>query len=173
MTSRRRGDDGGFTLLETLVSLGILAVVAAGILPLAIVATKATENQGHLMARTTEYAQDKLEQLMALSWGDSVTDTRVFPSAATGGSGLAIGGSLNPAAPTNLYVDYLDINGNVVVGAAGEPPANWYYQRVWQVASPRTNLKRISVLAIVRTSAAGGAGVIPQSTVVSLKTFPF
>lgn len=173
MTLRRANREGGFTLLETLVSLGILAVVAAGILPLAIIATKTTENQGHLMARTTEYAQDKLEQLMALSWGDVTTDTRVFPAAATGGSGLAVGGSINPAAPANLYVDYLDINGNLVVGTAGQPPVNWYYQRVWEIVVPRTDLKRITVRAIVRSAAAGGVGVVPQSTVVVLKTRPF
>lgn len=172
-SGRRLNTQGGFTLLETLVSLGILAVVAAGILPLALIATKTTENQGHLMARTTEYAQDKLEQLLALSWGDTTADTRVFPATAAGGSGLAIGGSLDPAAPAAQYVDYLDINGNLVTGAGGAAPANWYYQRIWQVTSPRSNLKQVAVLAIVRSSAAGGAGLIPQSTVVALKTFPF
>ena len=161
--------DDGFTLLETIVALGILAVVAAGILPLGIVATKATENQGHLMARTTEYAQDKLEQLMALSYGDSITDTRVFPAATSGGTGLTVGGSLDPAAPTTGYADYLDIDGNVVTNDS------WYYKRIWQITQPAgtTNLKQIAVLTIVRQSAAGGAGRLPQATVTSLKTFPF
>jgi len=179
MTSRMseppagRRTQSGFTLLETIVALGILAVVAAGILPMALIATKTTENQGHLMARTTEYAQDKLEQLLSLSWGDTTSDTRVFPVAANGGSGLAIGGSLDPAAPAATYVDYLDIDGNVVAANGGNAPANWYYERVWQVTSPRANLKQVAVLAIVRLSAAGGAGSIPQSTIVALKTFPF
>lgn len=161
--------DDGFTLLETIVALGILAVVAAGILPLGIVATKATENQGHLMARTTEYAQDKLEQLMALSYGDSVTDTRVFPAATSGGTGLTVGGSLNPNNPITGYADYLDIDGNVVTNDT------WYYKRIWQISQPSgtTNLKEITVLTIVRQSAAGGAGRLPQATVTSLKTFPF
>ena len=159
--------DDGFTLLETIVALGILAIVAAGILPLGLVATKATENQGHLMARTTEYAQDKLEQLMALSYGDSVTDTRVFPAASTGGTGLAIGGGLDPASPQTGYADYLDIDGNVVTNDT------WYYKRIWQVTQAAANLKQITVLTIVRQSAAGGAGRLPQATVTSLKTFPF
>ena len=83
----------GFTLLETVFALSMLLIVAAGIMPLGLMAVKTTENQGHLAARTTEYAQDKLEQLMALSYGDSTTDTRVFPATDTGGSGLAIGGN--------------------------------------------------------------------------------
>ena len=159
--------DGGFTLVETIVALGILAIVAAGILPLGIVATKTTENQGHLMARTTEYATDKLEQLMALSYGDSITDTRVFPAAAAGGTGLALGGGLDPGAPIAGYADQLDIDGNVVTNDT------WYYRRVWMISQHSANLKRISVVTTVRQSSAGGLGRLPQSTVTALKTFPF
>ena len=89
----------GFSLLETIFALMILLVVAAGVLPMGLLATKTSENQGHLVARTTEYAQDKMEQLLVLAWGDAQSDTRVFPAASSGGTGLAIGGSANPAAP--------------------------------------------------------------------------
>jgi prepilin-type N-terminal cleavage/methylation domain-containing protein len=160
-------DNAGFSLFETIIALGILAVVAAGVMPLGIIATKTTENQGHLMARTTEYAADKLEQLMALSYGDAITDTRVFPAAPAGGTGLALGGSVNPVMPAAGYVDYLDINGNVVTDDT------WYYRRVWMIVQHSANLKRITVTTIVRYSAAGGAGRLPQSTVTALKTFPF
>lgn len=167
-----RRSDQGFTLIEIMIALGILAIVAAGVLPLGLVATTTTENQGHLMARTTEYAQDKLEQLLALAYGDSTTDTRTFPAANAGGTGLVVGGSSDPNAPVLGYVDYLDIDGNVLP-SGGAVPANWFYRRVWQVASPRANLKQVTVTAIVRVSAAGGAGSIPRSTVTALKTFPF
>ena len=59
-------NEKGFTLLETLVALALLLVVAAGVLPLGILAFSTSENQGHLSARAAEYAQDKLEQLLAL-----------------------------------------------------------------------------------------------------------
>ena len=36
-----------------------------------VVGMMTTENQGHLAARTTEYAQDKMEQLLVLAYGDT------------------------------------------------------------------------------------------------------
>jgi len=167
--------EGGFSLLETTIALGILLIVAAGILPMGILAVTTTENQGHLEARAAEYAQDKLEQLMALRYGNAITDTRVFPAVDAGGSGLTVGGSVDPAAPVDLYVDYLDADGTLLVSVGGAPPAGWFYQRLWQVTQPAgtVNLKLITVHAIVATAAAGGSGAVPQATVAALKTSPF
>lgn len=186
-TDARATGERGFSLVETMVGLGLLLVVAAGVLPLGVLTLRITENHGHLMARATEYSEDKLEQLMALSYGDTISDTRVFPRTDTGGSGLTPGGSANPATPVDKYVDYLTIDG-VLLPSAGTPPDDWYYQRTWQVeevgsadpancpvsASPaRICLKRITVTTIVRRAAQGGHGVTPNATVSALKTFPF
>ena len=170
--TRVRAGEEGFSILETMFAICLLFVVSIGLLPLGLIATTTTENQGHLMARTTEYAQDKMEQLLALSYGDNSSDTRVFPATDLGGSGLAVGGSTNPAAPVDLYADYLDINGTLLPSVGGVPPANWYYQRVWAITSPSVNLKQITVTATTQT-AVGGIGRIPRATVASLKTFPF
>jgi type II secretory pathway pseudopilin PulG len=167
-----RRDQHGFSLVETVFALSILMIVALGLLPLGVIATTTTENQGHLSARTTEYAQDKLEQLLALSWGDSTSDTRVFPATELNGSGLSVGGSADPDNPVDLYVDYLDINGTLVPSVGGAEPDGWFYKRVWQITLPAAQLKQVTVTAIVR-SAVGSVGVVPQSTVTSLKTFPF
>ena len=165
----------GFSLVETMVGLCLLLIVAAGVLPLSVLSLKITENQGHLMARATEYAQDKLEQLMSLSYGDSLSDTRVFPATDTGGSGLTPGGSANPATPVHLYVDYLNFDGALLPAASGTQPATWYYQRVWRVeeVAGRTGLKQITVTATVRRPAQGGIGAVPRATVTALKTHPF
>lgn len=161
-------------LLETVIALCILLVMMSGLTSLAAVATATTENQGHLGARATEYAVDKMEQLLELTYGDAQSNTTVFPSVNNGGVGLAVGGSANPAAPVVGYADYLDRNGNILCTAGApcvaQPPATWYYKRVWQVSVPSANLKQLTVTAIVRSAMAGSGGLVPQATISAYKT---
>ena len=166
----------GMSLLETMVAIGVLLIGTIGVMSIAMIATSTTEKQGHLAARTTEYAQDKMEQLISLAYGDSTTDTTVFPANNSGGTGLSIGGNSDPTAPAAGYVDYLDKSGNPLAVPAGGAPANWYYIRVWAISAPAgtANLKQISVTSKVRSGVGStGTGALPQSTVVSLKTNPF
>jgi hypothetical protein len=162
----------GTTLIETAIATAILLVVMAGLMGMAALASSITENQGHLSARTTEYAGDKMEQLLELTYGDGQSNTTVFPSVDTGGTGLAIGGSSNVATPVVGYADYLDASGNVLCTVAtpctATPPATWYYKRVWAVTVPSTNLKQITVTATVKTSVA--SALISKSTVAAYKT---
>jgi Flp pilus assembly pilin Flp len=165
-------DETGTTLIETSVAAAILVVVMAGLMGMATLATTITENQGHLMARTTEYAVDKMEQLLELTYGDAQSNTTVFPTVNTGGTGFAAGGSSNPAAPVNGYVDYLDQSGNVLCAVGNpcttNPPGTWFYKRVWQVSVVSANLKQVTVTSIVRSSVGGMK--LPQSTVSAYKT---
>lgn len=183
MTSNRN-PESGTTLIEVVIASALLVTLMAGLMSLAALAISTTENQGHLAARTTEYAQDKMEQLMALAYGDSTSDTRVFPAASSGGTGLAVGGSYNPSSPVEFYVDYLDQNGNLCGSASAlaasppcpapsgtTPPNNWFYQRVWQVTQVSTGLKQITVTATI-SRGFGGAGKA-ASTLILLKTDPF
>jgi prepilin-type N-terminal cleavage/methylation domain-containing protein len=186
--SLSRKSHAGMSLLETMIALTILLIVAAGMMGLATIATSTTETQGHLATRTTEYAQDKMEQLLALAFCDgppntTATDTTVFPAVVNAsGTGLAgctnpggnpptasSGGSLDPTNPATGYVDYLDTSGNLVSGTG-----NWEYIRVWQISVPSgsSGLKQIAVLAQAHYSV-GKDGQMPRSTVVALKTFPF
>ena len=166
--SRRQNSQAGISLIETMIALALLLIAAAGIMTMATVAMSTTETQGHLAARTAEYAQDKMEQLLALQYPDTQTDTTVFPSTITGaGTGLSVGGGLNPNAPVAGYSDYVDKSGNPV-GAGG----NWDYVRVWQITQVAANMKQISVLTQVRYSV-GQAGALPRSTISCLKSFPF
>jgi len=192
----RRDPQRGMTLIETLIALAVLFVMAGGLLGIGAVAMITSENQGHLAARTAEYAQDKMEQLMSIPFANTSIDTvTVTPSVncvqflvnsacATGGAGLTIGGTSDPAcgetghaACVNNYVDYLDISGNPLGGGA-TAPAGWYYRRVWLVedASPfgADTLKRITVAAKTRyLIGAYRSGKEPRATVVMLKSSPF
>lgn len=168
LTTRERG----FSLLESVFAMAVLTIVALGLLPLGMMASNTTENQGHLVARATEYAQDKMEQLLALSYNDSITDTRIFPAGTSGGTGLTVGGSANPAAPTEKYVDYLNIDGTLVPSVGTTAPNGWYYKRVWQVEPVGTKMKKITVTTIVK-GAVGRIGQVPRATIMSIKTFPF
>lgn len=173
-----RGEQGT-SLIEVLVASALLMTLMAGLMSMAGLAISTTENQGHLAARTTEYAQDKMEQLMALAYGDSTSDTRSFPAASSGGTGLAVGGSYNLDSPVALYVDYLDENGNLcgTTGAAcaapsgTTAPAGWFYKRAWQISQEATNLKRITVSA--GTSRGFGGATRASSYLTVLKTNPF
>jgi hypothetical protein len=182
---RSRKAQAGLTVMETVIALAMLVIVATGVMGLAAVAVSTTETQGHLAARTAEYAQDKMETLLALKFCDgptSGTDTTVFPAVVGNGTGLAgctnlaaatptasAGGGLSITAPTAGYVDYLDASGNLVGSAA-----NWEYIRVWQITVPAgsVGLKQVAVLTQARRAVGGGL-TLPQSTVVALKTFPF
>ena len=160
----------GTTLIETAIATGILLVVMAGLLSMAALATSYTENHGHLEARTTEYAQDKMEQLLTMAYTDSVGNTVTFPATTSGGTGLSVGGSTVTSAPVNGYVDWLAADGSILGGGV-TAPAGWFYERVWQITSPSAGIKQLTVTATVRSSV--GRALIPKSTVVSLKASQF
>jgi hypothetical protein len=172
---KRRRSQSGTTLIETLIAVSILLICATGVLNLAAVALTTTENQGHLSARTTEYCQDKLEQLLALSFSDVNSDTTVVPTASSGGSGLAIGGSSDPASPVAGYLDYLDSSGNLLATTGTTAPSGWFYVRVWAIsAGPAgaSTSKQITVTTKVAREV-GALSVLPKSVVTAIKVNPF
>src|SRR5689334_924997 len=94
----RLTEESGTTLIETMIACSILVVGMAGVMGLTSMAMSITENQGHLGARTTEYAVDKMEQLLELTYGDAQSNTTFFPLVNVGGTGLggvlAVGASV-------------------------------------------------------------------------------
>jgi hypothetical protein len=160
----------GTTLIETAFATALLLIVTVGLLSMAALATAYTENHGHLEARTTEYAQDKMEQLLAIPYTDTVSNTVVFPAATSGGTGLTLGGGTDPAAPVNGYVDWLAYDGTLLGGGTSEPDS-WFYERVWEITNPSAGIKQITVTSTVRHAVAGA--LRPKSTVVALKAAQF
>ncbi len=184
-----RRDERGTTLIEVMIASAILCTLMAGLMSMAALAISTTENQGHLAARATEYAQDKMEQLLGLAYTDTVSDTRTFPATNTAGLslavGLSVGGSYNVDSPVALYVDYLDDAGNLCgsTGAAcaapsgTTAPSGWFYKRVWKIDDHSTDatlsvgLKRITVAAC--TTRGFGGATRATSYLTALKTSPF
>jgi Tfp pilus assembly protein PilV len=186
----RQRDAQGMTLLEIMIAAAVLVTVSAGLLGLFATAIEQNETQGDSAARTTEYAQDKMEQLMKLSFSDTATDTRVFPVAASGGTGLG-GSAVNttygsvpsspvpppPEACTVGYVDYLDQSGNLLTsygtcGATPVPPSSAFYTREWSIATDSTGtLKTITVVVTAKPLRKGG--VVPSTGLVSVKSGGF
>jgi len=158
----------GISLIETSIACVMMVTVLAGLASLAAVATMHTENEGHLSARTTEYAQDKMEQLLALAYTDSISNTVVFPATSSGGTGLTVGGSTTN--PVNGYVDWLGTDGSLLGGGTAAP-TKWFYKRLWQISSPTTGLKEMTVTVTVRSSV--GGALLPKSTVVAVKAWQF
>lgn len=182
--SKRSKAQAGMSLLEVTIALAILLIVSVNILTMSLLAMKTTESQGHLSARTAEYAQDKMEQLLSLAFGDQNSDTTAVSNGTIvvgsgTGKGLQVGGSADPTAPVAGYVDYLDADGNPSTAAG-----NWYYIRVWQISNvagvPNVvvngvlspSAKVITVTSRVRNSV-GGKGLLPQSTVSAGISYPF
>src|SRR5215475_13248821 len=132
---KNRRSQAGISLIETMIALAILLIVSIGILAMAAVSITTTENQGHLGARTAEYAQDKMEQLLSLSFIDTQTDTSVasfVANSSAGSPGLSAGGSITYGGAVNGYVDYLDASGNPL-GGGNSAPAGWFYVRMWKI----------------------------------------
>jgi hypothetical protein len=183
----RMHGEHGTTILEVMVASALLVVLMAGLMGMSSLAISTTENQGHLGARATEYAQDKMEQLLALDYSNTITDTRTVPVGTCTSAplcGLSPGGSYNVDNPAAMYVDYLDVNGNLcgTPGAGCGPPSNtppdgWFYERAWQIddsttdATLPTGLKRITVAAA--TSRGFGGGTRATSYLAVLKSSPF
>lgn len=186
----RARSERGSTLIETMVAIAILLIVVAGLMPVFVVGVQTTNQQADLATRTTEYAQDKMEQLLTLStinltsdgFNDGTTDTTVFPSVTDGSTGCTgsgantcgLGGtmaasttvgSVPPAAAVKYFADYLDLNGNLLTSSTGA-----YYTRRWKVTTDSTaTLKTITIVATA-VQGAGVKGLAPSSTLVSVKS---
>src|SRR5215469_3015624 len=168
-----RNRQAGISLLETVVALGILLVASIGVLSMVAISITTTENQGHLAARTAEYAQDKMEQLLALAFTDTNSDLTVasLTPSTSGGVGLTAGGNTTYGSASGSYVDYLDANGNPL-GGGSTVPSGWFYVRQWKVTDLSSTLKQIDVAVYART-AVNGTSSLPKSYVTALKSNPF
>jgi hypothetical protein len=176
------------SLLETVVAAAIMLIGIGGMMALFAVVAATNMGQGTQASRCTEYAQDKMEQLMALNWENTASDTTVVPVVSSGGMGLTVGGGplpLSPSSPVSTctatnscYVDYITEGTGSGATISTTKQSNSMYIRQWSIAlwsgDPTNNTKTITVtvtaLTTVQALRNGGTGLAPSSTVVGLKT---
>jgi prepilin-type N-terminal cleavage/methylation domain-containing protein len=169
MLPAKSSSSKGFSLVEVLISMGLLTVVSLGVAQLFAVSTRA-----NVVAKgqtsTTAMAEQKMEQLRGLTWGfdtagqglplsDTTTNLAVDPQTATG-SGL------NPSPSTTInenvagYVDFLDAHGTYV-GTGTAVPAAASYIRRWSIQPLPTNPNNTLVFQVLVTPASNEAARVP------------
>lgn len=177
--------ESGFSLIETLVATAMLATALVALAELFGIAAKSNAAAADSTSATV-LAEQKMEQLRALTWGfdslglplsDTATDTSVSPEQPTGGTGLTPSLSQTLQDNTNGYVDYLDVNGQQL-GGGTVMPANAVWIRRWSIEALPTNPNNtliIQVLATRRqdrgTADAGSVARMPdEARLVTVKT---
>jgi prepilin-type N-terminal cleavage/methylation domain-containing protein len=171
-SARFNSSSRGFSLIEVIISMGLLTVVSLGVAQIFAMSTRA-----NYVARgqtsTTAMAEQKLEQLRGLTWGfdpqgqglplsDTTTNLAVSPTTATGFG-------LNPSPSDSLdrntagYVDFLDTNGTWV-GTGTTPPGTAMYIRRWNIKPLPTNPNNTLVLQVIVSPIASEAARVAGPT---------
>ena len=162
MSAKFNSSSRGFSLIEVVVSMGLLTAVSLGVAQLFALTTRA-----NLIAKgqtsTTAMAEQKLEQLRGLTWGfdlegqglplsDTTTNLAVYPPAHNG-SGLNPSPSDSLEENTLGFVDFVDGSGTWV-GTGTTPPASAVYIRRWSIQPLPTNPNNTLVIQVLVTPVA-------------------
>src|SRR6266567_1817745 len=164
-------NERGATLIETVIALLILTIGVLGVMGALSVAITQNWNQGDRATRVTEYAQDKMEQLLALNFTNATSNTAVYPTQTTGGTGLggvmaanATVGGITAGTPVTGYVDYFNSAGTLQTTNTGA-----LYIRQWSISTNSTGrLKTITV--VTRALISSWRATAPFTTLVSMKS---
>jgi prepilin-type N-terminal cleavage/methylation domain-containing protein len=151
--------NGGFSLTEVVIAMALLTTVSLGVAQLFAVSTKANLT-AKSQTSATAMAEQKLEQLRALTWGFDLTGNGLPVSDTS--TNLAVnppqpnGPGLNPSPSNTLvtntpgYVDFLDAGGNWL-GTGDVPPEGTVYIRRWAVTPLPTNPNNTLILQVLVT----------------------
>ena len=169
-------------------------MVAVGLLATALVSLAqlfAMSTRSNIASRNMTYAavlaEQKLEELRALTWGfdadglpvsDTSTNTAVSPETPTGGRGLDPSPTSALQENTSGYVDYVDQFGNKVGTGGTSPPGSAVYTRRWSITPLPTNPNNTLIIQVLvtkhrdRGSADEGAvgRLAEEARVITVKT---
>lgn len=168
-TDAQASADRGFTIIEVLIAMLLIATMALGVAQLFGVAIQTTSGARH-QTSTTILAAQKMEQLRGLTWGfdsagtglpvsDTTTDLTQDPPT-TGGGGLNPSPTNSLNANTAGYVDFLDVRGQWV-GTGATPPPNAMFIRRWNIQPLPTNPNNTLILQVLVTTVAREAKISP------------
>lgn len=147
----------GVTLVETMIAVLVAFIAMASVGAVVFSSMVANKNQGTETTRITALAQEKIEQLVRLTYSDTTTNTTLITD-----TGWAIG--LTPNTSTDLtqltacpttgssnigYVDFLDNNAQPLSGACATAITGGFgYVRRWKITtvSGVTGLKQVTVV---------------------------
>jgi prepilin-type N-terminal cleavage/methylation domain-containing protein len=142
---RAARDDRGFSLVEVLAAMLVLATGAMGMAGLVTLSAAATRSARDTTSASL-FALDKIEQLRSLTWdydnagvpvSDVTTDLSAQPPT-FGGAGLTPSPSDSLDRNVPGYVDFLDAGGRWV-GAGSAPPRTAVFVRRWRIAPMSAN----------------------------------
>jgi hypothetical protein len=175
---KRLPSQAGSSLLEALFAIVVLLICVTGILTIFPAAAQYNMDSGEVATRTVEYAQDKMEQLLAIPydvWNWDITNGD-FDTLNKCNCGTGLGNdSGGPALPSKTYgsivigaepagyTDFLDYNGNFTNTNSAA------YIRQWQISVDATgNIKTITVIAYAK-NATGNFKIAPSTKLVAYK----
>jgi Tfp pilus assembly protein PilW len=150
-TRRQRGA----ILLETMVAGAMLLIVATGLMNTFLVAVANNQAQGNIATRTTDYAQEKMEALLALDFSDPALGGAMASDSTVG--------SLPPQAAAGGYADYWDWNGQPATASTAA------YARQWAVSTDSTGTLKTITVVVTGKVPKGSFGLAPTTKLVCLK----
>ena len=146
----------GFSLIETMIALAILLIVMSALFSPFVIAIAQNESQGNVATRATELTQDKMEQLLALTFNDANLGGAMAASSTVG--------SVPPAAAVTSYVDYLDPTGATTTSAAK------FFTRQWSISTDASATLKTITVVVTAKNAVADIGVAPSTTLVCYKS---
>jgi type II secretory pathway pseudopilin PulG len=165
-----RRPEGGFALVEVLVSAALLVAIAAGVAQVVALAVRAA-HADRVRTVTTILGAQKMEQLRSLRLSDRWTDASTEPPT-DAGPGLALSPPGTLDANVVFYADYLDGDGRWV-GSGSPPPREAVYVRRWAVRPCAADPDNILILQVLVAAARGsGSTAGNHAYLVSIKAGP-
>lgn len=134
----------GFSLVEVLVAMALVATSVVGLAELFSIASRVTAISRADTVETIA-AATKMAELRALPW---TYDTN--SGAAVSDAGLAVSGSGTLTSSTGGYVDYVDGAGRLVSAGVAVPPQGVYVRR-WSILPLPSDPANSLVLQVVAT----------------------